>query len=1408
MNLSAHPFTFILLTKHRLTASVIASHFKHRCDRLFRYNTVPGIVRGRPGTIGWRVPAKARQHTRPGANLLMKEGDAFEVKQLNGLIESYGANAIHIAGIDPETNKVIPTSFNDFLAILTGGSASRFYAQIELDFENGFSQDVQDTFLSQYGLNSAQVQLTKALPDLIEILPAATAEDGIRLRIWDFKASRKPRHEHYIQVAFYSLLLEHVLRYTNQQGILVDTQTAVIQSKQKRDEFELAPYRTAVINFLRDTVPVLLATAAADAHFHYCENCILCEYAETCRSESDAGNDLSRVPLMSSISKRRLRRAGIPTHRELAALHTDTARISALRLESHDLSKNLHRYVKAAQTLEDGQIRSLEAKSLLMPLVEDVRIILSAEQDPVSATCFALGMKTFEGWDETEQKVLGQEQVFISEGPEQEGAMLLSFLRVFNDLLVRVDAENKTVNGQQVPADQLVADAEKAQQDAEAELAGFKLKHPQIRKTNPAYDQLIQEREQLQQAIKDSKTAQKEARREASSQRWRLYKRLHIYVYDSLDLTVLKECLERHLLSDEPQGLLDEVRRLIRIFPPESVLPDSDTYRTVPGTVVSEVIKQSLTLPIAYGFDLAGVSRDIQPVNRDDKAVGYEYKPRFGFGWPYSNQVAFERIHDVWRGEEFKPDPMRPERNLTPDAIQEAIGSTIRNKLRATDSVIRAIKQRLGSNLLLKKEPFTLNETFDPSGPIVDVDAQRVLEVMEVFTVLEESFSELAIKHLHTLPVAERVAKFECIRGLQYVSTENNLLQFSFDPECRDAKIEAGNFNLVLTSESNPDQLIVQVDGQLFRSAGWIGAKNKVTLVEINNQTTPPTLWVQTEHMDYWQNAFSENPDDHYALDPMYVDYNSKRVLRTIQQLKTEPGADHVRQLVAKGRIENWNPFVTDPVTVESELIQRAGTTRSELLNEAQWRSVFGVFTEPISLIWGPPGTGKTHTVAHMLLGYALAAKLQNTTIRILVTAFTHHAIVNVLAKTIELAERYGIGPDMLGLIKVAASGPNVADSELSEDRLINEDAIVDHLQSEIPCIIVGSTVWGVYKAMKELGIPQSWFDVVLVDEASQMKLADALIAMASSKPSSSLILAGDDKQLPPILHGTYNEEHKPILSSVFVFFRDRFERELKSLGQSGVHRALFQLEENFRMNEPLTAYPRQVIYGNYVSTKPTIQIRLNYSNASQTTDPFLNLLMDPAKPVILVRYTPAQSYTAKNPIEVSLITEAVSYLATRLTINDTDDVYPPKKFAEKGVAVLAPHRAQNAAIRNELLQAGFGTATMPMPLVDTVEKLQGKERSVVFVSYGVADDEYAEAEAAFLLSENRFNVATTRAERKLIVFCADPVINVVPTDRQTLLDATMLKEFKNYCVDGQQTFSRTVTDVGNVELTIHWKGF
>ncbi len=218
-------------------------------------------------------------------------------------------------------------------------------------------------------------------------------------------------------------------------------------------------------------------------------------------------------------------------------------------------------------------------------------------------------------------------------------------------------------------------------------------------------------------------------------------------------------------------------------------------------------------------------------------------------------------------------------------------------------------------------------------------------------------------------------------------------------------------------------------------------------------------------------------------------------------------------------------------------------------------------------------------------------------------------------------------------------------------------------------------------------------------------------------------------------------------------------------------------------------------------------------------------------RPVVLVRYAAPRAYTSRNPVEADLAARIVAALDARLCDADgqryatrcggSGDL-PGHALAADGVAVIAPHRAQNATVRERLRRLGYGTptrdastgalvlpggATRVMPLVDTVDKAQGQEFDAVVVSYGVADEAYAEAESAFLLSRNRFNVAVTRARAKVVVLVSDAVLAVVPADRAVMLDAAMLHGFADYCDGGEEAFE-IATDDGPVTLRVSWRGF
>jgi hypothetical protein len=1398
----------------RLTASAIASHFKHRCDRLFRWNAVASPDRGRAG-IGWNVPRRARDHSRPGIALLMDAGNAFELGRVQALEAALQAEPpmpgliqrVHHAGVIRERGRdaLAPLPLAEALELLRQPLAPRFVAQLAIDLAP--FPAVAAHALERFGLDPALITLGVARPDLVELLPPDATSPLRRLRVWDFKGSQVARHEHFIQVAFYSMLLEAVLEALAISDLAVDTAQGVVEAREERTSFELGPYRLAVADFLRNRVPALLATPAAEAHFHVQEGCVLCEYMEECRAQANAAFDLSRIPYLSSESKRQLRAAGLRSHDELAALDADAdaERIARLGGLSHDLARNLPRYIAAAQALHDGEPRLLAQRSFQMPQHEDVRVVLCAEQDAVSGTVFALGIKAYEGWDEARQRPLGQEHVFIARAPGDEASILLPFLQTLNRLLERVHGANEAVRAQPLEGDPALAAAEAQAQALQARLEQFKLEHAvAMRKRSAEALALREQRDAIQGELEAARRAAKEARSAALRVQRRAQQRLHFYIYDSLDLLALKGLIERHLFDQRQPELLAELSSLVRLFPPESVLPDAETFRTIPATIVVQMLRALVALPIPYGYDLRSVSARYQPASG-----GYEFRTPYGFSWEHSNQIAFERIHDVWSGASFRYQSRGTQRVLGPEAILAEIEKAVLAKLRATDAVVRRLKADLQGQLLLKKEPFRL---YTGASPL----ETPLLEALRIFTTLEVSLDELETKQAHALPLADRVAGLVCMRGLRAEAAtldEEGALWFRFDPASADAKFEPGDFNLVLTPEDDPTILLAEVDGELYASSNrWRYAAYKVTLLALDLQARPPRARLAPDNPKPFLNAF--DPQRSYALDRLFVDYNSAKVFEVLRRLAAEgeAGHAHIQALLAEATIDGWEPLVPDAAALEAAFRARllaAGADPERLLNAGQWRAWRGVLGAPLTLLWGPPGTGKTHTIAHMLVGYALAARLLERPPRVLVTAFTHHAINNVLAKLAELAARYGLGDDELRVLKLKRAEPHASDAALpARVRMCDTDGFAGELSDDSPCTIVGATVWGLQRAMQKGGDSvQPWFDVILVDEASQLKLADALIAFAASKANASIILAGDDRQLPPIIRGRYPDEQAHILGSVFAFVRERIERQ-RATRPELEGRALFQLEENFRMNEPLTAYPRDVLYGGrFFATRPDIRMATG-AGLDPSDDELIALLLDPARPVMLVRYRPPRSFTARNPLEAELAAALVARLAGLLIDGASGAPYTPEGLAREGVAVLSPHRAQNSSIRQLLRERGFGTQERPMPLVDTVDKLQGQERDVVVVSYGVADGEYAEAEAAFLLSSNRFNVAATRARHKLIVICADSVLEVVPADQQVLLDAMMLKEFRRYCDGGPRAFAWATSQGEGVTLQVQWRAF
>jgi len=282
--------------------------------------------------------------------------------------------------------------------------------------------------------------------------------------------------------------------------------------------------------------------------------------------------------------------------------------------------------------------------------------------------------------------------------------------------------------------------------------------------------------------------------------------------------------------------------------------------------------------------------------------------------------------------------------------------------------------------------------------------------------------------------------------------------------------------------------------------------------------------------------------------------------------------------------------------------------------------------------------------------------------------------------------------------------------------------------------------------------------DLLVLDEASQMNLAEACMAAIALHQHGRLIVVGDHRQMPPIVQHEWQNERQRTFQAYRVY---------ASLFETLLHLdpppPVIRLAESFRLHRDLADFLRRAIYEqdgiHYFSRRVT---RLD---PGKIDDPFVAAALDPQHPLIVIVHEEAQSQDI-NPFEISLIRPIIETLVMQLNLNPGS-----------GVGVVVPHRAQRLALRDQLpslmkeLLIEHEGAT-----VDTVERFQGDERDVIIVSATESDPNYLRTTSGFLLDPRRLNVALSRARHKLILIAARTVFQLFATDEEVFQHAQLWK--------------------------------
>ncbi len=377
--------------------------------------------------------------------------------------------------------------------------------------------------------------------------------------------------------------------------------------------------------------------------------------------------------------------------------------------------------------------------------------------------------------------------------------------------------------------------------------------------------------------------------------------------------------------------------------------------------------------------------------------------------------------------------------------------------------------------------------------------------------------------------------------------------------------------------------------------------------------------------------------------------------------------------------------------------VQETFIDNNDAQNEAVTKAVGAT---DCALIHGPPGTGKTYTIAR-----AIRAMVERGD-RVLLSAFTNRAVDNALEALRDQLE------DVLDEDRIVRVG---SESGIREDMLpyrLDQSGDPDDCVARLrdAQVVAATTATCGSRIMKEQA-----FDVALVDEAGQLTEPGTHAAI---NLADRFVLVGDHEQLPPVVRA-----ENGLTESLF-------ERLIELHPGASV-----MLDRQYRMNQRIQAFPSREFYGRKLRpAEPEVAGRTLDDLDGVSRDGLPESLQDP---VTFVDVTGTDSqYTDSE--EAARIAELI-------------ETYAAAGVDREAIGVIAPFRAQVSEISSHVP----GDVT-----VDTVDRFQGSSEEIIIVSFTATGT----LEGPIFEDYRRINVALTRPKRALVLvgdsraLASDPV--------------------------------------------------
>jgi hypothetical protein len=190
--------------------------------------------------------------------------------------------------------------------------------------------------------------------------------------------------------------------------------------------FSLGPTIAILESFLRTELPRILQAEYKDAFWHLTPRCEWCELFNLCHKEAETTQSVSLLPFLTGGARRFLKeQAQVETLDQLQTLLQKGDADERLR-GCGSLYGRARRLRTAADSLENGRLTAHGGSSMRLPIREDVRIVVSAQKEPVSGRCYLAGFHRFGGQGIYQDLV--STQIFLAERPDDCDRVRKEFL--------------------------------------------------------------------------------------------------------------------------------------------------------------------------------------------------------------------------------------------------------------------------------------------------------------------------------------------------------------------------------------------------------------------------------------------------------------------------------------------------------------------------------------------------------------------------------------------------------------------------------------------------------------------------------------------------------------------------------------------------------------------------------------------------------------------------------------------------------------------------------------------------------------------------------------------------------------------------------------------------------------------